>query len=185
MKTKSKVKAKLKPSMKKTSKAKKTERQEQACAQGQERRGEVAAAAAVQEAVRPGRQGARRRAHPRFHACAIGPDLHAAARLVRRRRDQGRASGRGRHHARPAGRREGRGLALFHDAQSQQALDHDQLQEPGRQAGAQRADQGLRRAGGEFRARRARPHGPDLGAHPQAQSAHGRRFGEGLRPRTV
>ncbi len=49
----------------------------------------------------------------------------------------------------------------------------------------ERADQGLRRAGGEFRAGRARPHGPDLGAHPQAQSAHDRRFGEGLRPRTV
>ena len=43
----------------------------------------------------------------------------------------------------------------------------------------------LRRAGGEFRARRARPHGADLGAHPQAQSAHDRRLGEGLRPRAL
>ena len=45
--------------------------------------------------------------------------------------------------------------------------------------------QGMRRAGGEFRARRARPHGAHLGAHPQAQSAHDRRVGQGLRPRTV
>ena len=40
----------------------------------------------------------------------------------------------------------------------------------------------MRRAGGEFRPRRARPHGADLGAHPQAQSAHDRRLGEGIRP---
>ena len=38
------------------------------------------------QAVRPGRQGARRREHPRLHARAVGPDLHAASRLVRRRR---------------------------------------------------------------------------------------------------
>ena len=43
----------------------------------------------------------------------------------------------------------------------------------------------VRRAGREFRARRARSHGPDLGAHPQAQPAHDRRFGKGLRSRTV
>ena len=43
----------------------------------------------------------------------------------------------------------------------------------------------VRRAGGEFRARRARPHGADLGAYPQAQSAHDRRLGEGLRPRSL
>ncbi len=49
----------------------------------------------------------------------------------------------------------------------------------------ERADQDLRRAGGEFRARRARPHGPDLGAHPQAQPAHDRRLGQGLRPRSL
>ena len=45
------------------------------------------------------------------------------------------------------------------------------------------ADQALRRAGGEFRARRARPHGADLGVHPQDQPAHDRRLGEGLRSR--
>ena len=44
-----------------------------------------------------------------------------------RRRDQGRASRRRRHHARPVARREGRGLALLHHAQRQQALDHDRL----------------------------------------------------------
>ena len=49
----------------------------------------------------------------------------------------------------------------------------------------ERADQGLRRAGGEFRARRARPHGVHLGAHSQAQSAHDRGLGQGLRPRPV
>ena len=56
---------------------------------------------------------------------------------------------------------------------------------PQGQARPRRADQGLRRAGGEFRARRARPHGADLGAHPQAQPAHDRRLGQGLRPRPL
>ncbi len=82
-------------------------------------------------------------------------------------------------------RREGRRLALLHDAQPQQALDHDRLQAPAGQARARRADQELRRAGREFRAGRARPHGADLGAHPQAQPAHDRRLGEGLRPRSL
>ena len=36
-----------------------------------------------------------------------------------------------------------------------------------------------------FRARRARPHGADLGAHPQDQPAHDRGVGEGLRPRPL
>ena len=82
-------------------------------------------------------------------------------------------------------RREGRRLALLHHAQPQQALDHDRLQASAGQARARRADQDLRRAGREFRARRARPHGADLGAHPQAQPAHDRRLGEGLRPRPL
>ncbi len=43
----------------------------------------------------------------------------------------------------------------------------------------------LRRAGREFRARRARPHGPDLGVHPQDQPAHDRRVGQGLRSRSL
>ena len=93
--------------------------------EGLERQGEVGDAVALEEAVRPGRQGARRCAHSRFHPCAVGSDLHPAARLVRRRRDQGRAPRRRRHHPRPAGRREGRGLALLHHAQPQQAFDHD------------------------------------------------------------
>ena len=75
-----------------------------------------------------GGQGARRRAHPRFHARAVGADLHAAARLHGRRRDQGRTARRRRHHARPTARRERRRQPLFHDAQRQQALDHDRLQ---------------------------------------------------------
>ena len=41
----------------------------------------------------------------------------------------------------------------------------------------------VRRAGRELRARRARPHGLHLGAHPGAQPAHDRRLGQGLRPR--
>ena len=43
----------------------------------------------------------------------------------------------------------------------------------------------LRRAGRELRARRARPHGLHLGAHPGAQPAHDRRLGQGLRPGPV
>ena len=64
-------------------------------------------------------------------------------------------------------RRAGRRLALFHHAQPQQAVDHHRLQASAGQGRPRRADQDLRRAGGEFRARRARPHGADLGAHPQ------------------
>ena len=43
----------------------------------------------------------------------------------------------------------------------------------------------MRRAGREFRAGRARPHGLHLGAHPGAESGDDRRFGQGLRPRTL
>ena len=133
----------------------------------------------------PGGQGARRRAHSRLHARAVGPDLHAAPRLYGRRRDQGGAAGHRRHHARPVARREGRRQPLFHHAQRQQALDHDRLQASQGQGNPRPAGQAMRRAGGEFRARRARPHGADLGAHPQAQSAHDRRLGEGLWPRSL
>ena len=69
-------------------------------------------------------QGTGRRPHPGFHARAVGTDVHAAARVVRRRRDQGRARGRRRHHARAAARHPGRGQPLLHDAEPQQALDH-------------------------------------------------------------
>ena len=48
-----------------------------------------------------------------------------------------------------------------------------------------RAYQGLRRAGGELRAGRARPHGASLGAHPGAEPAHDLGVGEGLRPRAL
>ncbi len=40
----------------------------------------------------------------------------------------------------------------------------------------------LRRAGREFRARRARAHGAHLRAYPRAQPAHDRGLGQGLRP---
>ena len=85
----------------------------------------------------------------------------------------------------PAARREGRGLALLHDAQPQQALDHHRQQASQGQGNPRSPDQAVRRAGREFRARRARPHGADLGVHPQAQPAHDRGVGEGLRPRPL
>ena len=142
-------------------------------------------AEAVVQALRPGRQGARRRQDPRLHPRPVRPDLHAASGLSRRRLHQGRAARRRRHHARPVARREGRGLALFHHAQRQQALDHDRQQASQGQGNPRAADQALRRAGRELRARRARPHGADLGLHPQDQPAHDRRFGQGLRPRPL
>ena len=122
---------------------------------------------------------------PRLHARAVGADLHAAARLVRRRRDQGRARRRGRRHARPAARHAGRGQPLLHDAEPQQALDHRQHEEPEGQGGPRGAGEEVRRAGRELRARRARPHGLHVGAHPGAQPADDRRVGQGLRPGPV
>ena len=50
-----------------------------------------------------------------------------------------------------------------------------------RQGGAGEAGQDLRRAGREFRSGRARPHGPDLGADPGAQSADDLCLGQRLR----
>ena len=58
----------------------------------------------------------------------------------------------------------GAGQPLLHHAQRQQALDHHRLQASQGQGDPRAPDQALRRAGGEFRARRARPHGADLGA---------------------
>ena len=127
-----------------------------------------------------------RRAHPRFHARAVRPDLHAAAGLARRRRDQGRAPRRRRHHARTVARRAKGADSLYFTMlnHNKRSITIDSQASAG-QARARRADQELRRAGGEFRARRARPHGADLGAHPQAQPAHDRRLGQGLRPRPL
>ena len=79
----------------------------------------------------------------------------------------------------------GRGQPLLHDAEPQQALDHGRRQEAQGQGGARGAGEALRRAGRELRARRARPHGPHVGAHPEAQPAHDRRVGQGLRSRAV
>ena len=121
---------------------------------------------------RPDGQGTGRRQNPGLHPRAVGADLHAAARVVRRRRDQGGAAGRGRHHARPAAGRAQRGQPLLHDAEPQQALDHHRQQEQEGHGDPRAAGQDLRRAGGELRARRARPHGAHLGAHPAAQPAH-------------
>ncbi len=164
-------------------------RQESGEARGQETGGKSGQrkrpAAALGQAVRRGRQGARRRTHSRLQPRAGRPDLHPAPRLHGRRRDQGRTAGRGRHHARPAARRKGRRQPLLHHAQRQQALDHDRLQAPQGQGNPRPADQILRRAGRELRPGHARPHGAHLGAHPQAQPAHDRRLGQGLRAGAV
>ena len=111
--------------------------------------------------------------------------MHAAARVVRRRRDQGRARGRRRHHARAAARHPRRGQPLLHDAEPQQALDHRRRQEPEGQGDPRGAGEALRRAGRELRARRARPDGLHVGTHPGAQPADDHRLGQGLRPRAV
>ena len=83
-------------------------------------------------------ESVRRGSDSRFHARAVGSDMHAAARLVRRRRDQGRARRRRRHHARPAARHPGRRQPLLHDAEPQQALDHRRHQASEGQEGARR-----------------------------------------------
>ncbi len=111
--------------------------------------------------------------------------MHAASRMARRRRDQGRARGRRRHHARATARHSRRGQPLFHDAEPQQALDHRRCQESQGQGSAGSAGEEMRRAGGELRARRARPHGLHVGTHPAAQPEDDRRVGQGLRPRPV
>ena len=167
-------------------KAKKAQAGEEAGAQGRGQEGQrQRPAQGLDQALGQGRQGARRRQDPRLHARPVGPDLHAAAGLVRRRRDQGRAAGHRRHHARPAAGRAGRRQPLFHHAQPQQALDHARFQEQGGHEGARAPGEDLRRAGRELRARRARPHGAHLGAHPCAQPAHDRGLGQGLRPRPL
>ena len=130
-------------------------------------------------------EGTRRRQDPRLHPCPVRADLHAVAGLVRRRRHQGGAARRGRHHPWPAPRRAGRGQPLFHDAEPQQAQHHHRQQAPARQGGAGGAGPHLRRDGGELRARRAGPHGLHLGAHPVAEPAHDPGLGQGFRPRQV
>ena len=72
--------------------------------------------------------GIGRRPHPGLHARAVGTDLHAAARLVRRRRDQGRARRRGRHHARAAARHPGVDSLYFTMLNHNKALDHRRRQ---------------------------------------------------------
>ncbi len=111
-----------------------------------------------------------------------GPTCTQLLGLARCRRDQDRAPRPRRHHARPIARYPARGQPLFHDAEPQQAFDHDQLQARQGQGNHRAAGQALRRAGGKFRTRRARAHGAHLGSHPQAQPAHDRCLGERLRP---
>ena len=58
-------------------------------------------------------------------------------------------------------------------------------EEPQGDGNPRTAGEDVRRAGGKFRARRARPHGPDLGARPSTQSAHHHGIGQGLRSGTL
>ncbi len=129
--------------------------------------------------------GAEGRSNSRFHPRTIRTDLHAVAGVVRRRRDQGRAPRRRRHHARSiAGCAECR-QPVFHHAQPQQAIDHAGHQESEGQGSPDRADQELRRAGGKFRPRRARSHGIHLGKDSKHQSEDDRGVDQGLRPRPL
>ena len=112
--------------------------------------------------------------------------MHAAARLVRRRRDQGRARGRRRHHARPAARHPGRGQPLLHDAEPQQALDHRRREEPEGQGGSRRRSS----SNATCWSRTSRPGALDRMGFTweriQALNpADDRRVGQGLRPGTV
>ena len=126
-------------------------------------------------------QGTRRRAHPRHDARAVGTHLHAAPRLVRRGRAQGRAARRRRRDPRPAPGHPRRGQPLLHDAEPQQAQHHPQHQDRARQGDLHPPRRGVRRAGGELRPRRARSHGVLLGADPGDQPAHRLCIGQGLR----
>ena len=130
-------------------------------------------------------KSSRRNSHTRYDPRAVGADLHANFGLVRRRRDQGRAAGPRRHHARPVARQAQCRQPLFHHAQLQQAQHHAQYQERKGQRGFSQADQGLRRDGGELRSRSARPPGIYLGSHSRTQSALDLRFGQRFRPRSL
>ena len=87
----------------------------------------------------------------------MGADVH-----------QGRTARRRRHHAWPTARREGRRTrstspcSTATSARSRSTRKHPKGKEI-----LERLIKTLRRAGGELRARRARPHGADLGVHPQ------------------
>jgi hypothetical protein len=130
-------------------------------------------------------QGTGWRAHPGFHARAIGTDVHAASRMARRRCDQGGEGGGGRYHARPASRHSGCRQPLLHDAQPQQALDHRRREASEGQGDSRGAGQALRRPRRKFRAGCARPDGSHVGSHQRAQSADDRRIGQGVRSRAV
>ena len=76
----------------------------------------------------------------RLHPRPGRPGLHAAPGLVRRRRDQGRAPWVRRRDPDPASPRRGRGRALLHDAQLQQALPDARHQDPRGQGGPGESD---------------------------------------------
>ena len=123
---------------------------------------------------------------PRLHPRAVRPDLHAASRLTWAP-TASRSSAPASATSRAGQLRDVKGAdsLYFTMLNAQQALDHDRQQASQGQGNPRAADQALRRAGRELRARRARPHGADLGVHPQDQPAHDRRVGEGLRPRPL
>ena len=123
---------------------------------------------------------------PRLHPRAVGPDLHAAARLhsaptcIKVERPGVGDITRGQ--LRDVKGADSLYFTMLNDNKRSITIDS---KHPEGQGDPRAAGQALRRAGRELRARRARPHGADLGAHPQAQPAHDRRVGEGLRPRPL
>ena len=87
----------------------------------------------------------------------------------------------GRRDARPAARRAERRLALLHDAQLQQALDHRQHEDRRGQAGVRRPAEEVRHHHGELRPRRARPLRLHLGEDPRDQPEDRDGLDQGLR----
>ena len=114
-----------------------------------------------------------------------GPTCTQLLGLVRRRRDQGRASRRGRHHAQAAASTCPAPTASISRCSTTTSARSPSTPRTRRARKSSSAGQDLRRAGRELRARRARPHGLHVGAHPGAQPAHDHRLGQGLRPRPV
>ena len=124
----------------------------------------------------------RRHQDHRLHARAGGPGLHAAAGLVRRRRDQGRAPRLGRRDAQPAARHPRCRRAVLHDAQQQQALADARHQEARGQGGAREADQGVRRDGRELRPGALDRMGFTWEHIQELNPRHDPRVGQGLLP---
>ena len=104
----------------------------------------------------------------------MGADVH-----------QGGTARRRRHHARPIARREGAGQPLFHHAQRFEALDHHRLQDPKGKEILERLVKHCDVLVENFAPGALDRMGLTWELHPQDQSAHDRRLGEGLWPGPV